>query len=208
MCIELLVSFRFQGKLAFVGFLSEGLVVQIELVKMPQWTKRILRRNGGKGTVTDAAEDTDVKAPKLMEFIEVSNPKDAKAGLRIQFKHDGGEGTVYWLEGKIERRITKLSRAIKLKYAENYFRVGELKVLSRWGEATKPLPDKVCTNLTGNLGWTKLTETSNRLPVGEESIIELDLDAIPSSKREEEVNQEADLYKVFMLVHLFTSMCV
>ena len=74
---------------------------------MPQWTKRILRRKGGKGTVTDAAEDSDVKAPKLMEFIEVSNPKEAKAGLRIHFMHDEGEGTVYWLEGKIERRITK-----------------------------------------------------------------------------------------------------
>ena len=39
---------------------------------MPQWTKRILRRKGGKGTVTDAAEDSDIKAPRLMEFIEVS----------------------------------------------------------------------------------------------------------------------------------------
>ena len=35
-----------------------------------------------------------------------------------------------------------------------------------------------------------LTETSNRLTVGEESIIELDLEAVPTSKREEEVNQE------------------
>ena len=42
---------------------------------MPQWTKRILRRKGGKGTVTDAAEDSDVKAPRLMKFIEVSDPK-------------------------------------------------------------------------------------------------------------------------------------
>ena len=153
---------------------------------MPQWTERILRRKGGKGTVTDAAEDSDVKAPKLMEFIEVSNPKDAKAGLKIQFMHDGGEGTIYWLEGRIERRITKLSRAIKLKYAKNYFIVGELRVLSTWGEEPKPLPDKVCTNLTGNVCWTKLTETSNRLPVGKKSVIEVDLNEIPTSKREEE----------------------
>ena len=110
---------------------------------MTQWTKRILRRKGGKGTVTDAAEDSDVKAPRLMKFIEVSDPKDAKAGLRIQFMHDEGEGTVYWLERTIERRITKLSRAIKLKYAENYFRVGELKVISVWGKEPKPLPEKV-----------------------------------------------------------------
>ena len=57
---------------------------------MPQWTKRILRRKGEKGLVTDAAEDSDVKAPRLMEFIEVSNPREAKACLRIQFMHDGG----------------------------------------------------------------------------------------------------------------------
>ena len=117
-----------------------GLVVQIEIVKMPQWTKRILRRKGGKGTVTDAAEDSDVKAPRLMEFIEVSDPRDAKAGLRIQFMHDEGEGTVYWLEGTIEQRITKLPRAKRLKYTENYFRIGQIKILNTWGDDPKPLP--------------------------------------------------------------------
>ena len=35
-----------------------------------------------------------------------------------------------------------------------------------------------------------LTETSRKLPVGEESIIEVDLNEIPTSKREEDVNQE------------------
>ena len=80
---------------------------------MPQWTKRILRRKGGKGTVTDAAEDSDVKVSRLMEFIEVSDPKDAKADLRIQFMHDEGEGTDYWLEGTIEQRITKLARVVR-----------------------------------------------------------------------------------------------
>ena len=117
-----------------------GLVVQIEIVKMPQWMKRILRRKGGKGTVTDAAEDSDVKAPRLMEFIEVSDPRDAKAGLRIQFMHDEGEGTVYWLEGTIEQRITKLPRVKRLKYTENYFRIGQIKILNTWGDDPKPLP--------------------------------------------------------------------
>ena len=102
-----------------------GLVIQIETVKMPQWTKRILRRKGGKGTGTDAAEDSDVKAPRLMEFIEVSDPRDAKAGLRIQFMHD---------EGTIEQRITKLPRAKRLKYTENYFRIGQIKILNTWGD--------------------------------------------------------------------------
>ena len=48
----------------------------------------------------------------------------------------------------------------------------------------------MCINLTGNVGWTRLTKTSKGLPVGKESVIEIDLNDIPTSKREEEVNQE------------------
>ena len=55
--------------------------------------------------MTNAAEDSDVKATRLMEFIEVSDPKDAKQGLRTQFMHIEVEDTVYWLEGTIEQRI-------------------------------------------------------------------------------------------------------
>ena len=72
---------------------------------MPQWTKKILRKKGGIGTVANATEDADIKAPKLMEFIEVTDPSVAKAGERIQFVHDtteGEEGLVYWLEGRIQ----------------------------------------------------------------------------------------------------------
>ena len=68
--------------------------------------------------------------------------------------HDEGEGTIYWLEGTIEQRITNLARAVRFKYAENYFRIGQISIISTWGEEPKPLPEKVCTNLTGNVGWT------------------------------------------------------
>ena len=100
---------------------------------MSQWTKRILRRKDGKGTITYGTEEGDVKAPKLMEFIPVTDSKITKACLTIRFMHnvpDKDGGTVYWLEGKVERRITKLSRAKKFKNVENYFRVGELNILS------------------------------------------------------------------------------
>ena len=40
---------------------------------------------------------------------------------------EGEEGLFYWLEGRIQRRVTKASRAKKLKYAENYFNVGDSK---------------------------------------------------------------------------------
>ena len=101
------------------------------------------------------------------------------------------EGLFYWLEGKILQRVTKTSRAKKLKYAENYFNIGELRVISMWGKETKPLPSSVCTNLAPNLGWTMLTQTNSvSLPVGEETTIELDLATVPTSRRPEEVNQE------------------
>ena len=51
---------------------------------MTQWTKKILRRRDGKGTVTNAEEGTDVKATKLMEFIEVTDPSEAKKGITIR----------------------------------------------------------------------------------------------------------------------------
>ena len=74
---------------------------------MTQRTRRILRRNNGKGTVTEADDNNEVKATKLMEFIEASDAKKAKKGITIRFMHDLGQGTVYWLEGKVEERLTK-----------------------------------------------------------------------------------------------------
>ena len=42
---------------------------------MPQWTKKILRKKGEIGTVTNAPEDADIKAPKLLDLIEATDPK-------------------------------------------------------------------------------------------------------------------------------------
>ena len=52
---------------------------------MTQWTRRILRRKDGKGTVTDTEDGSDVKATKLMEFIEAATPNLAKKGVTIRF---------------------------------------------------------------------------------------------------------------------------
>ena len=147
---------------------------------MTQWTKKILRRKGGKGTVTNAEDEKDVKATKLMEFIEVTDPKEAVKGLQIRFMCNHGEGTVYWLEGTVEQRLTKLTKAKRLKYSEKFFPIGKIKVINTWGEDPKPLPETVCTNLTGNVGWTKAS--ARELPVGEESTIKIGPDDIPTSK--------------------------
>ena len=59
---------------------------------MPQWTKKILRGRKGKiGTSTDATEGSDIKVSKLLDFIEVSDPKVAKAGEIVRFMHDAKE---------------------------------------------------------------------------------------------------------------------
>ena len=48
---------------------------------------------------------------------EATDPKVAKPGERIQFMQDASgedEGLFYWLEGRIQQRVTKTSRAKKL----------------------------------------------------------------------------------------------
>ena len=103
---------------------------------MPQWKKKILwGKKGEIETVTDAPEGSDVKAPKLLELIEVSDPKVVKAGEIVQFLHDAKEDEgLFWPEDKILQRVTKASRAKKLKYVNNYSNNGELKVISIWGK--------------------------------------------------------------------------
>ena len=100
---------------------------------MAQWKKKILNRKNGKGTVTEANDDNEVKAMKIMEFIPASDISDAKEGNIVRFMHDLGEGTVYWLQGTVEKRLTKYKIARDCKFANNFFRIGSLEVISYWG---------------------------------------------------------------------------
>ena len=121
---------------------------------MAQWKKKILNRKNGKGTVTEANDDNEVKSTKIMEFIPTSDIKDAKEGNIVRFMHDLGEGTVvYWLQGTVEKRLTKYEIARKCKFAKKFFRIGSLEVISYWGEDQKPLPETVRCNLTPNAAW-------------------------------------------------------
>ena len=74
---------------------------------MAQWKKKILNRKNGKGTVTEANDDDEVKAMKIMKFIPAANVNDAKQGKIVRLMHNMGEGTVYWLQGTVEKRLTK-----------------------------------------------------------------------------------------------------
>ena len=100
---------------------------------MSLWKKKILSRKNGKGTVTEANDDNEVKATKIMEFIQASDIKEAKKVITVRFMHDLGQGTVYWLDGKVEERLTKVETARKYKFAKNFFRIGSLKVINYWG---------------------------------------------------------------------------
>ena len=51
--------------------------------------------------------------------------------------HDLGQGTVYWLEGVVEERLTKYKKAYRLKFVENFVRIGSLKVINAWGDDPK-----------------------------------------------------------------------
>ena len=59
----------------------------------------------------DAAADQEREIDVMdCKASEATDPKVAKAGDRIQFLHDASEedeGLFYWLEGRIQQRVTK-----------------------------------------------------------------------------------------------------
>ena len=59
---------------------------------MSQWTKiKILNRKNGKGIVTNAKDDNEVKVTKVLEFIPATSQLDAKEGKTIRFMHNTGD---------------------------------------------------------------------------------------------------------------------
>ena len=109
---------------------------------MSQWGKfKILNRKDGKGIVTNAKDDDEVKVTKVLEFIPATSQLDAKEGKTIRFMHNTGDGSVYWLQGTLEKRMTKYEAARKSGWTKNRFRIGGLSVISHWGDQ-KPLPER------------------------------------------------------------------
>ena len=116
-------------------------------VKMTQWKKKILNRKNGKRTVTEAKDDDEVKATKVLKFTPATSHKDAKEGKTIRFMHNMSDGTVYWLQGTLEKRMTKyktaesckftrigsLSKFIRIGSLSKFIRIGSLSVISHWG---------------------------------------------------------------------------
>ena len=61
---------------------------------MTQWKKKILNRKKSKGTVTEAKDDNEVKAMKILEFIPATCKQDAKEVNTVRFIYNMGDGTV------------------------------------------------------------------------------------------------------------------
>ena len=93
-----------------------------------------------------------------MELVPAASINDAKVGNIVRFMHNTGEGTVYWIQGTVEKRLTKYKIARDCKFAKNFFRIGSLEVISYWGEEQKLLPETVRCNLTPNAAWSVGTE--------------------------------------------------
>ena len=78
--------------------------LQQQKVKMAQrGIFKILNRKDGKGIVTNAKDDEEIKVTKVLEFIPATKPQDAKEGVTIRFMHNPGDGSVYWLQGTLEK---------------------------------------------------------------------------------------------------------
>ena len=135
---------------------------------------KILNRKDGKGIVTNAKDDDEIKVTKVLEFIPATKPQDAKEGKTIRFMHNTGDGSVYWLQGTLEKRMNKYDAARKSGWTRNRFRVGSLSIISHWGDR-KPLPETVTVNLTPNTAWSLGTGTEVDLPTLKEDDLALKL---------------------------------
>ena len=80
-------------------------------VKMSQWTKKILTRKDGKGTVNNATDDDEVRITRVLEFIPVTSQCDAKEGKTVRFMHKIGTESVHWLQGTLEKKMTDYKTA-------------------------------------------------------------------------------------------------
>ena len=110
------------------------------------------------GSVVEAKDK--VKVTKTLEFIPATSLEDAKEGKTIRFMHNM-DGTIYWIQGILERRMTEYKDAESSGFTKNCFTIGSPNVISHWGEQ-KPLPETLKINLTPNAAWSVGTGHRNR----------------------------------------------
>ena len=123
---------------------------------MPSWKKRFLRIKDGKQTTNDDPQDEE-NSIRILDELSPPSEDDLKAlkrGARVQFYHYKDNSTDgLWMEGTILQRITKKEQATRTNYSQNWFNVGELKLLVNLGSASDKIPSKISINLSKNKCW-------------------------------------------------------
>ena len=152
---------------------------------MSQWTKKILNRKNGKGTVTNAKDDDEVKVTRVLEFIPATSQCDAKEGKTVRFMHKIGTESVYWLQGTLEKRMTDYKNVRESGWMKNRFRTGSLSIISYWGDQ-KPLPETLLINLTPNAAWSVGTEIDLPTLKDDDLALEIEPGDIPNDNNEDD----------------------
>ena len=99
--------------------------------------------------------------------------------------HNTGDGSVYWLQGTLERRMTKYETARKSGWTKNRFRIGSLSIISYWGDQ-KPLPETLVINLTPNAAWSVGTEVNLPTLKDDNLALEIEPGDIPNDNNEDD----------------------
>ena len=71
--------------------------------------------------------------------------------------HNEGDGTIYWIQGTLEKRMDEYNAAKKSGWTKNRFKLGCLSIITSWGER-KPLPETIIVNITPDTAWSIDTE--------------------------------------------------
>ena len=122
---------------------------------MQAWTK-IFSRKDGRSTIRDKQQTGEDEAiPHFMQGTRKGCPEEAKSGRVMRFLYDPREasGSCYWMQGIIERHVTKESQSKRTGYSENWFNITNLQILAAFGEGNSPIPEKVRINLAPKIEW-------------------------------------------------------
>ena len=162
---------------------------------MPAW-ERIFSKKGEHSTSREKKPGEDEAIPRFMEGTRKGCPEEAKAGRVIRFLYDPNEtsGSCFWMEGTIEKRVTKESQSKRTGFSENWFNISRLKILAAFGESNAPIPEGVRINLAPKMEWffVESFEQEDILSNGEDTEFQVDSRWIAqtSEVQEEEVEED------------------
>ena len=92
--------------------------------------------------------------------------------------HNEGDGTIYWIQGTLEKRMDKYNDAKMSGWTKNRFKLGCLSIINNWGER-KPLPETIIVNITPDTAWSLGTERDLATLKKDDLSLKLEPDDIP-----------------------------